>query len=374
MNFKFLEKTIEILPHYDYEQLFENMLNIKKAYLYGAGSGGTTSLEWINKNFECDILGFIDSSEDKQGKIIAGKEVYNLSDIEKDNPILVTSTFHKEISNFLESNGYKNYLVLPIDLIIWDEFKTISYMKQPDKIDKLRRVYNLLKDNLSKEIFVRTLLYRWTWNSEWIIQSGYPQYCIGSMSRIGIENIVDAGAFDGDTIEIFKKYFYNLKNVYAFEPTSKNILKIKENFKNESNFKIFPIEKGLWNKEETLSFFETDSIGGNNKVIEKANNYAIKVEVIDLDSYLNRNQKIDLIKMDIEGAEFKALKGAKKTILNNSPVLQICIYHNIDHYYEIIEYIEMNFPDVYEYELGHHSDWMMETVLYAIPKEGNSPK
>lgn len=371
MNFEMLEKALHILPHYDYEKLFKDMHEIKKAYLYGAGSGGTTSLEWINQHFECDILGFIDSSEDKQGKIIAGKEVYNLSDIEKNHLILVTSTFHKEISGHLENNGYYNYLVLPIDLIIWDEFKTISYLKQPDKIDKLRNVYNLLKDDLSKEIFVRTLFYRWTWNTEWIIQSEYPQYCIGSIARNDIENIVDAGAFDGDTIEIFKKYFYNLKSVYAFEPTSKNILKIIENFKNESKIKIYPIEKGLWDKGETLNFFETDSIGGNNKVVETTNNYAIKVKVIDLDSYLNRNTKIDLIKMDIEGAELKALKGAKRTILNNKPVLQICIYHNVDHYYEIIEYIEMNFPNVYEYELGHHSDWMMETVLYAIPKESN---
>lgn len=368
-NFEFLEKTIKTIPHYDYEKLFENMQGVKKAYLYGAGSGGTTSLDWIKKNFDCDILGFIDSSKNKQGKIIAQKKVYSLSNVEKDSTILVTSTFHKEISNFLEVNGYKNYLVLPIDLIIWDEFKTITYLKNLSEIEKLKKVYMLLKDEVSKEIFVRTLLYRWTWDDKWINQSTYPQYCIETIDKKDIENIVDAGAFDGDTIKLFKDYFYNMKKIYAFEPTSKNILKIKEKFKNESSFKVYPIEKGLWDKCETLRFFQTDSIGGNNKVIEDKDEHSITIEVVDLDSCLDLNSRIDLIKMDIEGAEFKALSGAKSLISKNYPILQICIYHNIDHYCEIIEYIETNFPNMYTYEIGHHSDWMMETVLYAIPKE-----
>lgn len=374
MDFNYLEKYILTNESYNQDDLIEIINKKDKIYLYGAGSGGATTLKWLEQNSKCEIMGFIDSDIKKQGEFLSNKRIFSPQEILKDSDILIASTYHTEISKYLEENGFLNYISLPIDLIIWDKFKTIKYFNDIKEINKLREVYEILEDSTSKEFFIRTLLYRWSWDSSFIKQSKYSQYCIENIQKSNIHTIVDAGAFDGDTIKVFSGFFPSLKNIFAFEPTKKNILKIIEySLNKKDNLKIFPVEKGLWDSEEQLSFFETDSIGGNNKIIEDSSkeNGLNKINVIDLDSFLKNNSslKIDLIKMDIEGAEYKALLDSKKTIFKNNPILEICIYHDIDHYYDIISFLENNYQGVYVYQIGHHSDWMMETVLYAIPKE-----
>lgn len=61
--------------------------------------------------------------------------------------------------------------------------------------------------------------------------------------------------------------------------------------------------------------------------------YKEKIEVnqITLDEYVDsENIEIGLIKVDIEGAERNFLKGAKKTICEQKPILLISIYHSAE--------------------------------------------
>lgn len=73
------------------------------------------------------------------------------------------------------------------------------------------------------------------------------------------------------------------------------------------------------------------------------------------------------IKMDIEGAELKALEEARNTIVNYKPKLAICVYHKPEDIIEIPLYIHKIVPE-YRFYLRHHSKTAEETVLYAIVK------
>ena len=75
-------------------------------------------------------------------------------------------------------------------------------------------------------------------------------------------------------------------------------------------------------------------------------------------------ERVDFIKMDIEGSELEALKGAKNTIKRHKPRLAICIYHKIEDFYTIPKYIKELVPE-YKLYVKHHTDREWETVLYA---------
>jgi len=78
--------------------------------------------------------------------------------------------------------------------------------------------------------------------------------------------------------------------------------------------------------------------------------------------------KVNTIKMDIEGSEIEAIKGAKETILRYCPKLQICVYHKMDDLWNIPLLIRSINPK-YKFYLGHHSQNIFDTLLYAIPDE-----
>lgn len=74
--------------------------------------------------------------------------------------------------------------------------------------------------------------------------------------------------------------------------------------------------------------------------------------------------KIGLIKMDIEGAEFDALHGAKHVIQRDRPHLAICVYHKRGDMPAIMEYLHSLVPE-YRFWLRHYGPLTYETVLYA---------
>lgn len=76
-------------------------------------------------------------------------------------------------------------------------------------------------------------------------------------------------------------------------------------------------------------------------------------------------EKIDFIKMDIESAELFALKGAIKTINAFKPKPAIAIYHSLDDFINIPEFINSLNLD-YKFYLGHNSIHIEETVLFAV--------
>jgi len=77
------------------------------------------------------------------------------------------------------------------------------------------------------------------------------------------------------------------------------------------------------------------------------------------------DEPVTYIKMDIEGAELNALKGAANTIKKNKPRLAICVYHKPEDILEIPVFLSELVPS-YQFYLRHHSQYYIETVLYAV--------
>lgn len=169
------------------------------------------------------------------------------------------------------------------------------------------------------------------------------------------EIFVDAGAYNGDTIQGFMKWKGdNNYKAYAIE-LSKSMCEV---IKNRKIPNIEVINAGAWNKNEDLVF--SDDLRG--AVVSKAGSERVQGRTID--SIVEGNE-VTFIKMDIEGAELNALVGAGNTIRKYKPRLAVCIYHKRDDILKLGSVILNLNPD-YKLYIRHYTSCMWETVLYAV--------
>ena len=93
----------------------------------------------------------------------------------------------------------------------------------------------------------------------------------------------------------------------------------------------------------------------------------IKVETDAIDNVVG-DSSIGLIKMDVEGAELNALKGAIKTLERSKPALAVCVYHKKDDLITIPQFLNSVYKDAKFYLRKHRDAFdLSELVLYVIP-------
>ena len=138
--------------------------------------------------------------------------------------------------------------------------------------------------------------------------------------------IIDGGANIGLSI-IYFKMLYPKAKIIAFEADPKIFEYLKYNIDSFGFDDVMLINKALWDEEITLEFFSEGSDGG--RIATKEDKEKItKVETTKLSNYL-QNRKVDFLKLDIEGAEYRVLNEAKKYI-RNIPNIYI-EYHSFKH-------------------------------------------
>lgn len=152
------------------------------------------------------------------------------------------------------------------------------------------------------------------------------------------KNIIDVGAFIGDSALIFGKY--TNKKVYAFEPFKNNYEKLKATITINNYKNIVPINLGLGNENNTNAEIFVNS-GLSASLFKDSSGKKSNVSITTLDEYIKENPiEIGLIKVDIESAEQKFLQGAINTIKTQRPNMIIAIYHGAYDFFEIKPLIE----------------------------------
>jgi FkbM family methyltransferase len=124
--------------------------------------------------------------------------------------------------------------------------------------------------------------------------------------------------------------------VVAIEPAPDNVECLRRNFQKEIAEKrlvIYP--KGVWDKEDTLELLvDPENQAADSFVIQRQGAKAVaKIPLTTIDrmaAELNLD-RVDFIKMDIEGAEVKALLGAHSTLARFHPRMSLSVYHHPDH-------------------------------------------
>jgi FkbM family methyltransferase len=223
----------------------------------------------------------------------------------------------------------------------------------------------LLSDWESKKVLTNILAYRLTRLPEYILDAySYEseQYFDPSISVYNEDCVyVDCGGLDGYTVAKFMLRCPSYKRIYLYEPMENYYRDCVTNVKKFNVSNILLRKVAVVSKSGDLQF--SANVKGNSKV---SNSGEITVRAVSLDEDIS--EPVHFIKMDIEGSEKSALKGAKRHIRDDRPMLAICVYHLPSDLWEIPKIIfEMN--SEYNFHLRHHSTNIDETVFYAVPKD-----
>lgn len=144
---------------------------------------------------------------------------------------------------------------------------------------------------------------------------------------------------------------------------------MEKNLKDYSNITMY--NAGVWDEngeiEYSLGNGAEDPLDGFS--IKKAEilKNVLKAKVVKLDDSL-ANEKVSFIKMDIEGAEVNALRGAEHIIREQHPKMAICIYHKTSDFWEVP--LLINSFGKYKFYVRHHGEFnCWDTICYAVPIE-----
>lgn len=180
--------------------------------------------------------------------------------------------------------------------------------------------------------------------------------------------VIDAGGCYGDTALLFANEAGNDGKVFSFEFIPTNVKILRKNIELNEHLKdrIEVVENPLWSESGKIMYYR-DMGPGSMVSFKKEGEYRGRVNTVSIDDFVRQRKeikKIDFIKMDIEGAEPEALKGAIETIKKFKPKMAVCIYHKLDHFISIPRFL--NELDVgYKFYLKHSSIYAGETVLFA---------
>jgi FkbM family methyltransferase len=343
--------------------------NGKQIALYGAGKWGSLWLKYFCEH-EVNVDFFIDTGIGN-GVLREGIPVYHPDEAIKSNILLfitpsrltgnprVSSEFLAEMSNkgfsaedicFL-ANGHSRVLAVGMPCI--------------QNASECIEVMSMLQDNVSKCVyydFLDSILNVKPLSAPWLDVKW--QYIAPELFELTQSDyFVDCGAYTGDTVLQFAERYPFLSGISAFEPTDHTFDLLQDSIKNLS-IPVRPIKKAVGDACGS-AFFDSSGTQTANRIVDSDRGVSIEVTTIDTEL---RGYSPTYIKMDVEGFELAALRGAQETIEKHRPILAICLYHKGEDLFEIPLYLRDLHKD-YNFFVRKYTGTVFELVLYAVPTE-----
>jgi FkbM family methyltransferase len=189
--------------------------------------------------------------------------------------------------------------------------------------------------------------------------------CPGALSvavRPG-DVVIDGGGYYGDSA----LYFSHLTGpegrvlTFEFEPGSLELLEHNLELNPELAARIGVIRAALWDRAGERVSFHTQGPG---TVIAPGGGGSTSTDSIDGLIERGAISRVDFIKLDVEGCELRALRGAESALRRFRPRLAIAAYHKPDDLFTIPEYLH-GLGLGYRFRLAHFTIHSEETVLFA---------
>jgi FkbM family methyltransferase len=180
------------------------------------------------------------------------------------------------------------------------------------------------------------------------------------------EVVLDCGACIGDFSALFAAMVGSQGEVHAFDPIPlhnrycKLQAQLNPQISQVMHFNVLAV--GARTHRAVHPAVDCAQIDPGHRADEES------FDCTSLDDYAEQHlQRVDFIKMDIEGAEMDAIAGASDIIKKFKPRLAISAYHKLADLWDIPQKLKALNPN-YELTFGHHSPVQWESVFYAVDR------
>lgn len=341
----------------------------KKIILYGMGDGAE-KIKAVLDERGIEISDIMASDDFVRGQSFLGYRVKKLSEIEEEygSDFVILVCFGSQIPEVMEhiyEISEKHELYAPNVPVVGEGVFDLEYAKANS--EDFQKVYKMLADEQSKKVFENVIRYKLSGELRYLRECESPAEEKFDLLQIGTEEIVvDLGAYDGDTlVEFLNGTSLQFTKLYAMEPDNKNYRKLKRRLYMIGSALLEAYNVGAWDEDTTITFNmragrSSTASGGT----QRAARYQ-DIKMMKTDTMLH-GQPATYIKIDVEGAEENALRGAAETIANFRPKLNVALYHRNEDMFRLPLLIsELN--KRYKFYLRHHPyipDW--DTNLYCV--------
>ena len=351
--------------------------NQDRLILFGAGPFGRIVLHGL-KEAGIRPVAFSDNNERLWHTEIEGIPVLppsTVSERYRDSACFVVTIYNgSPVRRQLKALGCK--YVAPPAALFWkygEVFTPNFGIELPHKLsafaDEIRACNGALADEKSRRELAGQMEWRY-----WLDDKSLPPpldpketyFPMDLMTPSENEVFVDCGSFQGDIFPSFTSHWNGkFRHIFAVEPDPQNVQGLEANAKSMGLAdRITVLPYALSDQNGNVSFASTGTMGS--KIVE-GGEQSISVECRKLDN-LSWPVAPTYVKMDIEGAEPKALAGASELLQRHHPILAVCTYHRSEHLWQIPSLIHSIAPE-YNLFLRRYAEDCWEGVCYAIPDD-----
>ncbi|MBR6675784.1 MAG: FkbM family methyltransferase [Clostridia bacterium] len=314
-------------------------------FLYGTGNGADKILD-VCRRFNIPVEGVFASSDFVRNRTFRDMPVQSIEMIREKygDDFVVLLAFGTTLSSVVENIkavAERHTLFIPEVPLYGTELFTYEYYTE--HLSEIESACELFADEESRKVYEDMIGFR---------LSGEPKLLANAESMaLSYEDIlggesyscaIDCGAYKGDSTEMMARVL-SPERIIAVEPDPKTYLKLSAYAENETLTEVKAVNAAVGKETGTVEFMSSASRGSGKEGISKSAKCKT-VPLLTVDE-IAKGEKVDLLKLDVEGDEADAIEGALETIKRCCPAMAVSVYHRTEDIFSLTKKINELLPD-----------------------------
>ncbi len=319
------------LPSPDTSDVWERLASCNKPIcIYGTGNGADKIMDVLAAR-NIHVAGVFASDEFVRDREFRGYHVLSYNEacarFGDFTAVLAFGTNRADVIAAIKKLASERVVLCPDVPVFGDGLFDRKYYAE--NYGAFRRLYDMLADDESRRTLSLVLASKLTGDLDPLFSCGGDGDIISLARDIfpykDYRAIADLGAYTGDTVRKAAELMPNLECVYAFEPEPHAYKKLAALSDVTSRVSLLAYNAAAWECDMTLDFTSGSGRGSSGSGRAHRKTKTLAVNALALDGVVGGD--VDFIKLDVEGAEAEALRGASNLLFRCRPDICVSVYH-----------------------------------------------